>query len=241
MTTTWPIICPIRNNLELTQDAVETFLAQDVPTTLHLINNGSEPATRAWLFELEEAHPERVFVEHNYPPRCVAASWNQALVRLFAKGEPWVLVCNNDVQLHPATYRLLAQSARPFVTGVGVSSEAQFRAGPDLTAAVRPHPDFSCFLIRREVYLRVGLFDETFQPAFREDQDYHWRMKCAGVEAVSIGLPFLHVGAGSQTVKQDVVARAENDKHTEVNRAYYAGKWGGEWPDEHYVIPFGWS
>jgi len=240
--TTWPIVCPIRNNLELSQDAIVTFLAQDVPSTLHLVNNGSDGATRQWLFELEEAHPEREFVEHNYPARCVAASWNQVLVRLFAKGEQWALVVNNDVELHPATYRLLAATARAFVTGVGVSSRTQFEAGPDLAVAARPHPDFSCFLIRREVMLQVGLFDETFQPGFKEDQDMHWRMKVAGIEAVSVGVPFLHVDRGSNTVKQYEAARAEVEARRAIGIEYYKGKWGGDWPDERFGnAPFGWA
>jgi GT2 family glycosyltransferase len=63
---------------------------------------------------------------------------------------------------------------------------------PPSTYTISPHPDFSCFCISHDCYKTVGKFDEEYYPAYAEDADYHIRMHRAGIEAISINLPFLH-------------------------------------------------
>lgn len=81
--------------------------------------------------------------------------------------------------------------------------------------ATRPHPDFSCFMMSRECYARVGPFDERYQPAWFEDNDYHIRMHRAGITAYAIDLPFWHVGGGAQTLK-----RADEREARELSEAF---------------------
>jgi FkbM family methyltransferase len=89
----------------------------------------------------------------------------------------------------------------------------------------RPHPDFSCYLIRKEVWERVGKFDEGYKMAFCEDNDYHVRLHMAGVDAHSIDLPFYHVG--SNTINTLPTAeREELCKAADANREYFKSKWG---------------
>lgn len=53
-----------------------------------------------------------------------------------------------------------------------------------LYATQRPHPDFSCLLIRSEVADAVDWFDEAYFPTFCEDYpDMHVRMHRAGIRA----------------------------------------------------------
>src|SRR3990167_5013964 len=110
MKSNW-IVCLTRNNLPLTQKAIQSFRAQDIGSVQILVlDNGSTDNTVPWLNSQKD-----LFVIANRPPKSVAASWNVGLKWLF---EPkWadgntvlppmaesVLVCNNDVVLRPDTY-----------------------------------------------------------------------------------------------------------------------------------------
>ena len=153
----------------------------------------------------------------------------------------YVLVCNNDVVLRPDTYRWLVDDGGGFVTAVGTKDEEKIKplpyehrdangkligggyARPD-PSAKRPHPDMSCFLIRRSTWELVGDFNEAFYPAFVEDADYHVRMHRAGIKAESLELPFYH--AGSATVNnadpnEQKYIRRQADKNRELFKTTY--------------------
>lgn len=245
-----PIICPVRNNLHLTRKAVATFQAQDIEGGVEIlvVNNASSDGTNEWLQTQKE-------VGHVYyaPPVSVAESWNRMLQVVFKWGAEYALVVNNDVELRPDTYRLLVDDGGGFVTAVGtrdaekikslphdqlnqVTDEFLRREGawglplsyplPD-PAAKRPHPDFSCFLIRREVYERVGPFDEGFKIAFCEDCDYDLRLYKSGIRAYCLDLPFLH--HGSATIKNADPAEVRKIQvQAQRNREYFKSKWGFE-------------
>ena len=180
----WALV-PVRNNLHLTMAAVKTFLAQDIPVRVLLIDNGSTDGTAEWA---RSRHPQVVYVRKD-PPLSVAQSWNRGLTLLFNDTRnQHVLVCNNDIELRPDTYRLLLEDGGGFVTGVGVDSRGQI--DPDSTTQPKdrvdvatlsrsPHPHFSCYLIRRSVWETVGKFDEGFRGAFCEDSGYaHTSPQC---------------------------------------------------------------
>jgi|WetSurMetagenome_2_1015567.scaffolds.fasta_scaffold04516_3 FkbM family methyltransferase len=102
---------------------------------------------------------------------------------------------------------------------------------------VRPHPDFSCYLIHREVWEKVGRFDEEFKGAFCEDWDYHVRLHKAGVDAHCISVPFYHVG--SATINAMSPADAEKlSKQAGSNREYFKQKWGVEGGTPEYYSLF---
>jgi len=235
----WPIIMPVRGGLAHTKAAIKSALTQTVTTRLYISNNSvlEDPKLTTYLLELEVADP-RVTVIANEPRLCVAASWNQWLCQLFGRGEPWALVVNSDVKLHPQTYEALVKTGAPFITGVGVRlKRGKILEPPDLATPLRSHPDFSCFLVRREAFIRVGLFDEAFWPAYMEDWDYHRRMKLAGVPAMQANIPFIHLARSvgrSREIAKDL-------EYRRVTNQYYVGKWGAPWPDETLTIPFGWS
>jgi hypothetical protein len=71
----------------------------------------------------------------------------------------------------------------------------------------------------------VGRFDEEFEIAYCEDNDYHVRMHMAGIKAVGIDLPFLHHGA--QTVKSSEPGeRRMIERAADANRERFEEKWG---------------
>ena len=228
--TNW-IICLTQNNLDLTKQAVRSFLAQDIgDIRLFIFDNGSTDGTGAWLRAALE--PEQVVVSYGSKHRSVAQCWNKGLRMLF-KTTDRVLVCNNDVVLNPATYSSLVFLSTatlgpdyPLATAVGVSDVSQFLL-PTMDKPPRPHPDFSCFLVWKHFYEEVGEFDEAFTPAFCEDNDYHCRIKKHGLEAYCFDIPFYHVGSATvKTASPEDQQRIQ--KAADANRAYFKQKWGFE-------------
>lgn len=193
-----------------------------------VLNNESTDGTAEYLNAFKD-----VWQIYSSPPRSVAASWNMALELVFnAAASDYALVVNNDVELRPDTYRLLVEDGGGFVTAVGVRELSNTLSVPNPNAK-RPHPDFSCFLIRREVYQKIGPFDENFLIAFCEDGDYDLRMYKAGIRAYCIDLPYLH--HGSMTVKNAEPGEVRKiQEQAAKNRLYFKNKWGFEMGSEEY-------
>lgn len=216
--TNW-IVCIARGNLSLTKRAVASFLAQDIDVTVLLINNASTDGTAAWMATMGD----RIRQIHFTDQKSVAECWNYGISWCFSQGADHVLVANNDVRLKPWTYRLLAADGGGFVTAVGVNNQEQFDEAPE-PETKRPRPDYSCYLIRKEVFQQVP-FDEGYLVAFGEDGDHHVRLHRLGIPAYCIGVPFFHVG--SATVKLADPEEAERiGKQAERNRERFFRKYG---------------
>ena len=151
----------------------------------------------------------------------VSRAWNYGLRYFFEMGEDHVLVVNNDVELRPDTYQELLSDGGPFVTCIGVNTLHESQKL--YVKAVRPHPDFSCFLIRREVWDKVGPFDESMV-LYASDADYHVRLHQAGIPAYTIGLPFYHVVSG--TIKSNPDEALAIHQQADRDRALFEQKWG---------------
>jgi GT2 family glycosyltransferase len=232
-----PVIMLTLNNLALTKKAVASVLAQDIPVELLIMDNGSTDGTVPWL--LSRGILDFSFVSDPSGSRSVAASWNFGLKYYFMRGAEYALVVNNDIELRPDTYRLLIMDGGGFVTAVGSDSPEKIKAlaEPD-PLKKRPHPDFSAFVIRREVFEKVGVFDEKFLGAFGEDWDYHVRLHAAGTTAICLDLPFLHWG--SMTVKNAIPSEQKRiGIQADKNRAYFKEKWGMAGGSPEYYTYFG--
>lgn len=230
------ILVPVRNGLRYTRAAMPTFLAQDIgDITVLVIDNESTDGTQQWLM----TQPSNVVTWRQQTPLSVAGSWNRGLRWIFDHGCEYALVVNNDVELRSDTYRHLAADGGQFVTGVGVGDKAQVgdlrTPNPE---GKRPHPDFSCYLIRREAYERLGGFDESYTGGYCEDADAHLRMHRLAIDAYCIDLPFYHVASG--TLKA-VISNEERDriqKMADANRERFKQRHGVEIGSEGYYNLF---
>ncbi len=226
------IVMPVYNCKTLTQIAVETCLAQDIgPVRVLCGLDRADDGVAEWL---RTQHPRVQSV--TMLGRGVSAIWNGLLEYAFETlNAPCVLVVNNDIRLRPDTYRRLANDGGAFVTCVGTSSGAKFPGG-EPSGETRPHPDFSCFLIRRECWQQVGRFDEQMR-IYTSDGDYHLRMHQAGVPAYCLDLPFYHYASG--TLKQtDPDGRVRILARATLDREAFEAKWGCKMGTTEYYAKF---
>lgn len=208
------VVMPVVAGPVMTRAAIDSVLAQDIPggVTLMVIDNGSRdcgPVLRSY--------GRRITLVSYSSQHSLNKVWNDAIDLAFDSLHlDCVLVVNNDVVLAPHTFRLLAADGGGFVTGVGTSDLTSIsKADP---ASKRPHPDFSCFLIRAEVWRRVGKFEETYW-AYASDNSYHLRMHRAGVDAHCISVPFYHIASGTikhadNSTRDMLQKRADADRQT---------------------------
>jgi GT2 family glycosyltransferase/2-polyprenyl-3-methyl-5-hydroxy-6-metoxy-1,4-benzoquinol methylase len=260
------------NRLEVTQQAIASLRAtSQQPYELIVVDNGSTDGTPAYLDQLER---EGVRVVRNAVNRGVAAGWNQGLQ--LATGD-CLMVLNNDVLVAGDWLARMTRAA--YLPRVGlVSCRTHAVSGPQrLIPDYTDLHDFPLFarryaaladgswfdlprvvafalLWRREVYERIGGFDERYMPANFEDDDYALRSMHAGYRNVVANDVFIHhVGAASHDANQ----LTPNVLVQENGRRFIA-KWGAAaapfvaavWTDydahisllepEQYALP-GWA
>jgi GT2 family glycosyltransferase/2-polyprenyl-3-methyl-5-hydroxy-6-metoxy-1,4-benzoquinol methylase len=230
------------NRLQLTQQAIASLRASTrQPYELIVVDNGSTDGTPAYLDQLER---EGVRVIKNPDNRGVAAGWNQGL--RVATGD-CLMVLNNDVLVAGDWLERMTRAAF-HVPGTGVvGCRSNYVGGPQvLTPDYTDIGDFPLFarryaaladgswfelprvvavamLWRRDVYERIGAFDECFAPANFEDDDYCLRALSAGYRNLIANDVFIHhIGHASQAVNQ-----LEPDALLERNRQRFVAKWGG--------------
>ncbi len=228
-------ICVLRNGLSMTKPAVASILAQTEPCDILLIDNASSDGTAQWMQTLR--HPIACSFHREQIP--LAAAWNQGLQSAFTHGYDAAWVPNNDVLFRPDTLHWLNADPRPFVTGVGVNSLDQLNAdlGPNPSARSNAHPAFSCFRMTREVWEKVGGFNEEYIGGYVEDVEFDTRMRQAGIVAVSISVPFLHYGSAT-IINSDPVEKHRISVNAARNRKRYKDVWGVEpgSPEYHALL-----
>ncbi len=231
-----PVLIPIINGRELTRACIKSVLAQDVPCEVMVLDNGATDGSGEMLRAWDD---DRItYIAARKPS--VAASWNFGLEWLFSHGHDAVLVLNNDTELRPDTVRWLLADGGDFVTAVGTTEKAKIDPPylpPDPTKK-RPHPDHSCFLIRKRAWDLVGPFDENFEGAYCEDLDNHIRLHKAGIKAEGLELPFYHVKSATMNIA-DQALRDEISAKAQRNRDYFQKKWGVGVGTEAYYEIFG--
>ncbi len=224
------IICPVRNCLALTQIAVKSFLSQDIrDVRVILVDNDSTDATGPWA-----RAQENVFHVACSPSIGVSKAWNLGLRYVFdTMKEPYALVSNNDVMLRDDFYRMLVEHGGGFLSGMAVEKEKDLKG----IAQTSKHPDFSCFLLRREVWEQIGKFDEEMV-FYASDCDYHVRMHRKGIEALKLGIPFLHFCSSTLKYMEDDERQAVC-KQADRDREVFQRKWGAEVGTPEYAALFG--
>lgn len=226
------IVIAVFNQLHYTKTCLETLRASVPPeVNVIVIDNGSTDGTADYLVT-----QPWVKVIANGENRGCAAAWNQGVN---AGSSSWVVVMNNDVIL-PAGWLegLMGYAAE---TGTDVVSpalrEGEYNydiepyARQFMTAmakvARRGEAHGVCFMVRREIFNTIGLFDENFKIGGSEDTDFFWRARHAGFSLATTGRSFMHhFGCITQDyIKAEVLGRCYGPEH----RAHFRRKWKLNW------------
>lgn len=210
-----PVLMLFHNNADLTARAIDSLLAQDIPVKILVIDNGSTDRSGD-MIRNRYAHITYMRYGENLG---VTKAWNDGLRMLFHDNDH-VLVAGNDMIFPPFYYRCLLEANEPFVTGVSIDEEETlyWSCGEQFSPALDkfPHPDFSSFLIRKEVWDKVGPMDERFV-FYVQDCDYHVRMNRAGLWAGCVPIKVYHRrsstlrNAGDEQ-KRRINERADQDR-----------------------------
>jgi len=209
MNTTFGIGIPTLNRYDLLLPALHFYALNDFPNTeIHIIDNGNQG--------IENKYGERVKIyETKDQNLSVAGSWNRLCQKIFAKSE-YAVILNDDVYLGRKEFEIEMLLNQQFY---------------DLYLSMC---EWSVFIIPKKTYIKVGMFDEEFNPAYYEDNDYMYRMKLAKKSIFKI--PFLNpvVYKNSQTMEKQPNIMS----YARVSKSRYISKWGGEPNREKYITPF---
>jgi O-antigen biosynthesis protein len=238
------IIIPLLNCLEYTRQMLLT-IQTSYKFKLILINNGSTDGTGAYINKCGES--SNVYPINFNENKGVSASWNLGIKMAIDKCDSkYFFIPNNDVLLHPKTIDTLIEKIdqKGVLMATATDISGSIPTPSDIKAVLAPPesleveaPDFSCFLIKRETIRSIGYFDESFYPAYFEDNDYHYRIKLSGGHAYRYNQA-IYFHYGSRTIKAGQQIKDKANLGYTINRDYFIRKWGGEPGKEIFKTPF---
>jgi hypothetical protein len=148
----------------------------------------------------------------------VAGSWNYLINKAIINDFKYFLILNDDVILQKKENEI---------------RDILKKATNEHFYLCRPYYNWSSFILTKNVYEKVGAFDEGFKKAYFEDNDYMYRMKLAGVPIKYVDELNPDVYLNSQTIEKNPLLGGYID-----NREYFLQKWGGLPNEETFKTPF---
>jgi glycosyltransferase involved in cell wall biosynthesis len=222
------IICYDRSKEQhdLTVDALNSALGQDIPVEIFCVDNGSTyPETWVWLDKMANYHPNLLVDrnETNISPVAVANYWFE---RLFVEfNYPHVLGMPNDVRLPSDLYRNLLE--RPEKIAAALAD-----GNPDASYLVdkveRLHGDVHMAVVvtKKSAYdaliSKDGYFFDEGYFNYCSDVDFKLRLIDAGISTAQTNVRCYHYGGASHRLApegQRGITGTDNDY------PYFYRKW----------------
>lgn len=226
------IVIPLYNQVKYTKICLESLQPTIKPgVTVVLVDNGSSDATAEYLASLRDVH----IITNSVNLGC-AAAWNQGVGSC---DTDWIVILNNDVILPSGWLEGLMTFAEENSLDIVSPAIREGEYNYDINEYSKSFitrmnivkrmgiADGICFMVRRQVFEKVGLFDEMFRIGQFEDKDFFRRAKLAGFRLGTTGRSFIH-HFGSITQKSIKLTKAAGPYEAE-NRAYYRKKWKLFW------------
>lgn len=199
------ILCfPTLNRYDLLNLAIESALNNPYPPDkIHIVDNG---------LKFSHVNSEKVTVWNLGRNIGVAGSWN--FFMKLEKGPK--IISNDDIIFKENTFSALINDY--------INKPDKMLFYPRGQSGSM----FSLFLMRDELYETIGEFDESFYPAYYEDNDYYHRIELLyGMDV------FYQSDCDYDHKKSSTIARFSNQQlrqhHSNFrkNQLYYRKKWGG--------------
>lgn len=221
----------VLNGLEYTKQFIHSIQTK-YEYELLIVDNNSTDGTADWCKE------NNINVYRFTPQVSLSKSWNYIIKEALKTDCKYIFIPNNDVIFHKTTIDNLVKAMEEtdfaMVTG---SNEAPNYSLEDFYNIEKPFniseynkeiknwreegPDFSCYMIRRDLVEKVGWFDENFFPAYYEDNCYHYRIMLAGLHAKRIfSAPYYHFGSRTSAINTHLGLNSEAGKQE------FLKKWG---------------
>lgn len=187
------------------------------------------------IASIKTEHPFEIYLEEQWRAnKPLAKAWNDGFDRAVAGGCEYIFILNDDILFDQNGVENLVKEMDRLGEGnvVLVSSNNVIGELSDpyhilahqqpyeAPASVADHPNYSCFMVRKDFFEKVGRFDENFKPAWFEDNDSHHRIEMLGYRAIcTAASSCVHFGG----VSTAMISNPTSEK----SRQYYVMKWGG--------------
>jgi GT2 family glycosyltransferase len=220
------IVMAVKDNLEWTRKGIESIRAHTrMSYELIIIDNGSAPETSEYL---EEASDILIRNDEN---RGCAGAWNQGIL---AARRRYICIVNNDIEvptgwltklvdvLEKTDYVLVSPAVREGEFDYDLDQynlEFSERLGNRLFPS-----EFRgiAMLSKRDLYDRIGMYDEAYQIGKYEDEDMFMRIKEENQDVATTSSVLLH-HYGSKTVNSE--KRVATFDFERENRSVFLRKW----------------
>ena len=233
------LVIPVYNQMDYTRQCLESIArCTDHPHELIIVDNASTDGTQEFLRDVKA---QVITNQHNLG---CAKAWNQG-VR--ASHGDVIGILNNDIVVTEGWLDGLLAFMEQADHGIVSPAAREGHLNYDLDAyaidftrlchsATRAELYGACLLIKREVFDRVGLFDEAFAYGTCEDIDFFWRTRKAGFSVGMTGSVLIH---HFSQVTQNVIKQSETKTYRADNLAYFEKKWNrtvrGNWVERRWT------
>lgn len=240
------------NHLEETRPCLQSlFKRTQVPCRLFIVDNGSEPAVRAFLASVKPwGAIQEVTLLQNETNEGFPKGMNRGIQ---ASSAPFICLLNNDLRFTTGWLQELIEvaSAHPPVGLVNPTSSTFNNHPPkgmSLEAYATQLKQFHgryvevgmcigfCLLVKRDVLNRIGGLSEEVERIFYEDEDFSERAQQAGYQCVVAQGAYVY-HAEHQTVRK----MPEREALFRRNQRWCEAKWGRRirmaWPRFSPIVP----
>jgi len=193
---------------------------------------------------IKTAYEPLIYIEEQWRnKKPLAAAWNDGFERAVADGCEYIFILNDDILFAPysvdkaiSEYERLETDKVVLISCSNILSELDDPysilklEADDKPVDVAEHPNYSCFMVKRDFFDKVGRFDENFVPAWCEDQDSHQRIILLGYKAIiTTASPCIHFGR----VSTKLVGNDDSSQSV----SYFTKKWGSHNPNPPQAYP----
>jgi len=187
------------------------------------------------VHSIKTKHDAIVYVKDQWRfNRPLSQAWNELALEAFEDGCEYALICNDDILFAPDCIDAMIRVHQELNESEGVvmvtpnnillelpnaEDILQYKLPEGTPSTWSEHPNFSCFLVARDFFEKVGLFDENFIPAWYEDNDSHYRSKLLGYKEICTNqAPMIHYGGVATSMMDNPNSQGSHD--------YFMKKWG---------------
>ena len=231
------IIIPVWNQLECTKECIDSIKRSTrYPYTLIIVDNASDDETRKYLEALKKSDKNNVVLIRNEKNEGFVKAVNKG-IRFDSKSE-FVCVLNNDTIVTTGWLNEMSVVAKRDAS-VGIVNPSSNTLGQALPSGVTPE-EFQkaskntsgsfvklggafgfCMFIKRELFKKIGYFDEKYGMGYFEDADFSLRAKEAGYKSVRALAAYVY-----HEEKKSFSVLPKPKKSFDKNKKIFEEKWG---------------